>query len=53
METGAGSEGTPFSLAAPLAQVIFSLCLPQSGRPRGGAGLDLGTPREAAGLAQC
>lgn len=42
METGAGPGGTPFSLAAPLARVIFSFCLPQSGLSwlGNGAGLD-------------
>lgn len=54
METGAGPGGTPFSLAAPLARVIFSFCLPQSGLGCRGWAVGrgwTGTSKEAIGLA--
>lgn len=43
--------GTPFSLQPPLALVIFSVCLPQSGAAPCLGGAEQGSPGEAAGLA--
>lgn len=42
METGTGWAGTPFFQQAPLAGVIFSVCLPRSGAAPLWAGLNRG-----------